>query len=119
MNLGKAANFALKTVPDPDCDIFQRRRADPVHFVEELVVERAANVRDGRREVVEVKHESCLHVGLALDGDAHMEGMAVNSRIRVSRSGRRQEVRGFECKLFIDLHRSQSSSDAAVRRSKP
>ncbi len=84
MNLGKAANFALETVPDPDCDIFQRRRADAVDLIEELVVERGANLVDGRREVVEMKDKARLRIRLALDGNAHMEGMAVNARIRVS-----------------------------------
>jgi hypothetical protein len=37
----------------------------------------------------------------------------------VSRRGGRQEMRGFEGELFVDLLGSQSGSGAAARRRKP
>ncbi len=54
---------------------------DPVDVVEELVIERAAHLADRRFDILEMDDEAGLGVRLALDGDAHMERMAVNARI--------------------------------------
>ena len=45
-----------------------------------------------------------VSVGLAVDGDAHAEGMSVHPRIRMTGRRRRQEMGGLEKEFFIDAH---------------
>src|ERR1700681_4203042 len=81
-DLGKAGQPVVQPVPQPDGDPLERRLREALDVVEKAMVERVAGVRQRRFEVVERHHDARLRVGLAVDGDAHAEGMSVYSRIR-------------------------------------
>ena len=98
----------MQAIPQPDRDPLQRRlRQAP----------RPRSGSDGRaprarrrappRHRRDASTRRSSGVGLAVDGDAHAEGMSVHPRIRMARRRRRQEMGGLEGELFIDAHGSR------------
>ena len=47
------------------------------------MVERLTRVGNGRLDIVQMHHQAGVFVGLAVERDAHAEGMSVHPRIRV------------------------------------
>src|SRR4029079_9966785 len=94
-------------IPQPDRDALQCRQGKSLDLVQEAMVERLARIGDRGLDVVEMHHHAGGFVRLAVEGDAHAEGMSVHPRIRVPRRRRGKEMCGLETELFVDAHGSR------------
>ena len=88
----------LDPLPDEPRDVFQRRRAQRLDLVEQLVVERQADLFHAALEQAEIDHHAGLRIGRAAHAHLGAKRVAVNFLAGRAEGRALQRMRGLEAK---------------------